>query len=296
MWRRLVPRRLRSLTAIACALGLFALGAVIAPGYALSAPAQHGVGAAPADIKADNIEFLSTSGSLLHGWIARGIPGQGVVILLHGVHADRRSQLKRMRLLLDASYTVLAFDFQAHGESPGRRITFGHLEALDAAAAVKYSQQTFPGERIGVIGESLGGAAALLAPQPLPVDAMVLESVYPDIDHALCDRFVAYLGRAGCLLTPIYTALMPAVIGVYASELRPIDHIASITAPVLVLAGSADHRTTIAEAEDLFAHAREPKAFWAVDGAGHVDLLNYNHDGCVLHVMPFLAKYLRGQR
>jgi alpha-beta hydrolase superfamily lysophospholipase len=268
---------------------------VIASGYALSAPVQHAVGAPPPDIKAQNVQFPSTSGSLLHGWIARGVPGQGVVILMHGVHADRRSQLNRMRLLLRAEYSVLAFDFQAHGESLGHRITFGHLEGLDAEAAVRFAKQQFPGERVGVIGQSLGGAAMLLAPRPLPVDAMILESVYPDIDHALCHRFEVYLGRAGCLLTPIYTALMPAVIGVRPSELRPIDRIGTVTAPVLVIAGAADNRTTLAESKDLFAHAKAPKEFWGVSGAGHVDILKYDAAAYARHVMPFLAKYLRGQ-
>lgn len=41
-----------------------------------------------------------------------------------------------------------------------------------------------PGEKIGAIGQSLGGAAALLCPRPLQVDALVIEAVYPDIDGA----------------------------------------------------------------------------------------------------------------
>jgi len=51
-------------------------------------------------------------------------------------------------------------------ESPGERITFGHLEALDAEAAVEFARQRAPSERLAVIGISLGGAAALLAPKP----------------------------------------------------------------------------------------------------------------------------------
>jgi fermentation-respiration switch protein FrsA (DUF1100 family) len=288
-------RRMRALAIAAITLGLSGLGLIIASVYVLSAPVQRVVGAPPADITAEEVEFPSLSGSILHGWVARGTPGQGVVILLHGVYADRRSQLNRVRLLQHTGYTVLSFDFQSHGESVGQRITFGRLESLDAMAAIDYAKRHFPGERVGAIGESLGGAALVLAPQPLPVDAMVLESVYPDIDHALCDRFTHYLGRAGCLLTPIYTALMPLVIGVHESELRPIDHIGSIASPLLILSGTADTRTTIAEAKDIYAHAPEPKEFWAVEGADHVDLMDYAPDDYERHVMPFLAKYLRGQ-
>jgi alpha-beta hydrolase superfamily lysophospholipase len=216
-----------------------------------------------------------------------------VVILLHGVRADRRSQVERLRLLKKSGYTVLAFDFQAHGESPGKHITFGRLEGMDARAAVDYVQQKFPGERIGMVGQSLGGAAVLLAPQPLPVDAIVVEAVFPDIDAALRNRLALFIGPLARLLTPFYTALMPWVIGVNASDLRPIDQIGKIKIPVLVLAGAADTRTTLEESKDLFAHAHRPKAFHAFSRAGHVDLLNYAPEEYAGQVLPFLARHLR---
>jgi alpha-beta hydrolase superfamily lysophospholipase len=59
--------------------------------------------------------------------------------MAHAVRADRRSMLGRAEFLHRAGYSVLLFDAQAHGESPGDRITFGYLEALDAAAAVSFA-------------------------------------------------------------------------------------------------------------------------------------------------------------
>ena len=41
-------------------------------------------------------------------------------------------------------FSVLLFDFQSHGESPGRGIMFGWLEALDAAAAVAFVRTRLP--------------------------------------------------------------------------------------------------------------------------------------------------------
>ena len=81
--------------------------------------------------------------------------------------------------------SVLLFDFRAHGESTGDRITFGALESVDARAALDFLRTELPAERIGAIGVSLGGAAALLGREPLPVDALVLEAVYPAIDVAI---------------------------------------------------------------------------------------------------------------
>jgi len=169
-------------------------------------------------------------------------------VLMHGVHGNRLSKVRRARLLSADGFSVLLFDFQAHGESTGSRITFGHLEGQDAAAAVAYVRQRLPAEKIGIIGTSLGGAAALLAPGGLHVDAMVLEGVYPDIGAATANRISAVLGmRLGALvskpLARLLELLMAPILGVAPADLRPIDRMAGIGAPVLVLGGMSDNRT-----------------------------------------------------
>ena len=75
--------------------------------------------------------------------------------------------LGRARMLNAQGFAVLLFDFQAHGESPGRYLTFGYLELRDARAAFDFMRQRLPGEHIGVVGMSLGGAAAILSEKPL---------------------------------------------------------------------------------------------------------------------------------
>jgi pimeloyl-ACP methyl ester carboxylesterase len=76
-------------------------------------------------------------------------------------------------------------DSRAHGESGGERITFGYLESLDARAILGFVRRQMPGERVGAIGVSLGGASLLLGPQPLSVGAVVLEAVYPTLAEAI---------------------------------------------------------------------------------------------------------------
>ena len=116
------------------------------------------------------------------------------MLLRHGIRENRLRMLPRASFLQEQGFSVLLFDLQAHGESPGRRITFGKLEALDAAAALRFVRGRVPGEQLGAIGVSLGAAAALLGPEPLGLDALVLEAVYPEIDSALANRLRARLG------------------------------------------------------------------------------------------------------
>lgn len=274
-------------------LSILVFAAVALSGHLLARPAIAVVGEAPADLRAENVIIPSSSGSDLRGWLTRGRPGAGAVVVMHGVRGNRAGLIERMRLLRDAGYGVLAFDFQAHGESPGRRITFGFLESHDARAAVTYLRERFPDERIGAIGPSLGGAAALLGDTPLRVDALVLEAVYPDIGSAIADRLEIRLGPPGRMIAPVYVLLMDAVIGVSPDRLRPIDRIGEVAAPVLVVSGTEDRHTTIAETRQMFARAPEPKILWEVEGAAHVDLLRYAPEDYAHRVLRFLDRHLR---
>ena len=103
----------------------------------------------------------------------------------------------RLRFLNAAGFAVLAIDFQPHGMSGGRAITLGALELFDAGASVGYPRARLPDEKVGAVAITLGGAAALVGDEPLNVDALALELVYPDIRRATVNRFAFFLGRFG---------------------------------------------------------------------------------------------------
>jgi uncharacterized protein len=212
----------RTVIASFCALALFPttlVGLVLA----LTAPA-HTIVPTPADLPVTPFTLDSASGATIQGWFARGAPDKGGgVLLLHGVRANRLAMIARIRFLVGAGYNVAAIDFQAHGESPGDKIAFGRLESADAHAALAWLRHALPKKKIRVIGQSLGGAAALLGEAPLDADALILESVYPDIDRAIDDRMTAALGPLGHLVTPALIAVGRAMTGLDTKELRPID-------------------------------------------------------------------------
>ena len=273
-------------------------GAALGLGLMLSRPVQASVGSQPPELGAETVQFASESGAMLHGWLVPGQAGAGAVILLHGVRANQLAMLQRALVLKRQGFGVLLFDFQAHGESLGRHITFGHLEGQDAASAVAFLRSRQPHERIGAIGVSLGGAACLLGPAPLDVDALVLESVFPDIGSALTDRLRARFGRivgsvAGFVLVPLFRVQMQAVLGVSFAELRPIDSIAHVRAPLLVGSGTSDAYTTIGETQALFERAPKPKTFWPVPGATHQDREQFDPPLYWQQIRPFLTKNLR---
>ena len=122
---RRILKRLIAFVLLATAM-LFAGAAGV--GLMLSAPAHSAIESPPAELSAEAIEFPSTSGATIRGWFVAGQPGRGVVVLMHGLRGNRVPMVRRALALKSDGYAVLLFDFQAHGESGGARITFGYRE------------------------------------------------------------------------------------------------------------------------------------------------------------------------
>ena len=261
-------------------------------GTFLTAPVQRAIGALPGDLVGQSIDFPSESGSQIHGWFVPGRAGRGVVIIMHGVRACRLDMLDRARLLSRAGYSVLLFDFQAHGESDGKQITFGYLESRDAKAAVAFAHSVAPQERIGVIGVSMGGASAMLAEPPLAVDALVLEQVYPVLHDAISDRISMRLGAWSRILTPLLSWQLKPRLGISDEELCPLDHAGKISAPKLFVGGGADQHTAPDELRKMFEAAAGSNELWIVPGAKHVDLCHFAPVAYEKRVIEFFERYL----
>lgn len=274
---------------------IFVIALAVAGSF-LTAPANQSIGELPSDLAGNSVEFASESGSTIHGWFIPGEKGGGAVALMHGVRANRLSMLERARLLSKAGYSVLLFDFQAHGESEGKRLTFGYLESKDARAAIDFLRTHAPGEKIGVIGVSMGGAASLLASPSLDVNAMVLEMVYPTIQQAITNRLTMRFGSWASVLTPLLSWQLKPRLGIDVDALRPIDTVGSVRAPKLFIVGEDDQHTTLEESRELFNAAAEPKELWVVNGAKHVDLYVVAKSEYERRVLDFFAKYLKSDK
>src|SRR5207245_7017049 len=136
---------------------------------------------------------------------------------------------------------------------PGEFISFGYLESRDAAAAVDFVHTRLPGERIAYLGVSQGGAAALLGRSPLPVQALILEAVYPTLRGAVVDRIAIRLGGPlARLLAPLLLLQVQPRLGVSPDAVAPIDGIRRVRAPLLLIAGEQDRHTPVEESRRMF--------------------------------------------
>lgn len=263
-------------------------------GSYLAMSVNHAVGPPPAWLKAETVRIARPSGAEIGGWFMPGQPHMGGVLLVHGIHGDRRFMVDRARVLQRAGYSALLIDLQAHGETRGDHVKFGHLESKDVEAASRVLRERLPDRPLAVVGVSLGGAAVLLAPGPLPFDAAVLEAVYPTIESAVKARLVERLGTPGGWLAPLLLGQLRPRLGIDAADLRPIDHVAAFNRPLLLLSGEHDPHPTAAEAREMLDQAAPPKSLHLFPAAAHDDLFDVDPDRWQRQVLPFLARHLPG--
>src|SRR4051812_2081814 len=121
---------------------------------------------------------------------------------------------------------------------------------------------------------------------------MVLESVYPTIDDAVRDRVAIRMGALSTLASPLLLWQIGPRLGISRSDLRPIDKVADVECPLLIMSGDQDQHTPLAETRRLFEVAAEPKSLQVFAGAAHVDLLSADPARYEAIVVDFLEQNL----
>jgi alpha-beta hydrolase superfamily lysophospholipase len=259
-----------------------------APGRPAEVPAARGLASEP-------LECRTEDGLRLAGWVVTPPRPRATVALFHGLRGNRGDTVGRTAFLAAAGYRCVAFDHRAHGESAGRRSSFGFHESRDVVAVLELIQRRWPLEPRAALGTSMGAAALCFAgPKARGFGAIILESLY----HDLASAFHTRIGNG---YPPWLRRFVPGVVwvterrlGVRLPRLVPADRIGGLApVPVLLVTGSEDPHAPPADAERLYARCRGERELYVVAGAGHRDVCesggaDYRHT-----VLTFLARHLR---
>ncbi|MCB1680929.1 MAG: alpha/beta hydrolase [Alphaproteobacteria bacterium] len=248
----------------------------------------------PPGLPVEVLSFRDEAGTFLKGWLIKGQPGKGVVVVLHGHGGNKSMSLGRVRFLHDAGYSVFVFDFQGHGESQLKSVTLGYEEARNVRAALALLKSRLPKEKIALIGPSLGGAALLVKGQVIPADAYIFEGVYYSLERTGEHRLAEITGQGiAHWLAPLLAAQVRLRLGFSADALEPIATVSELKAPVLIIGGTKDPYVTEEETKVLYEKAPEPKELWLVEGGGHLDFFLFGPSEYKRRVLAFLETHFK---
>jgi uncharacterized protein len=214
------------------------------------------------------ITFAAPGDPPVAAWYAPPTTTRSVIVLVHGVGAERSSLLFETQVLAEAGFGVLALDLPGQGASGGTT-TWGVPERRAISAAVDWLVQRgeIDPQRIGAFGMSMG---AYVLTQAAVLDKRLSAVTLAASPNDVVEFNWLASSRWGLLSQlPCYWALRA---GGTPLDMLPKDIIGHI-APrhLLILNGDEDDLVPEWMARQLFAAARDPKELYIVHGAHHAD-------------------------
>lgn len=218
-------------------------------------------------------------GIQISGWYFEADPAAPAVIVVHGLGACKYSveALMPASMLYRNGFNVLAIDLRDAGDSTYEdgRTAIGSEEYQDALGAFDWlvSEKGIPAEKIGMLGNSLGGATAMNAFAAEPgIAALFLNSPFANLPQVIRDE----LQRNGypALLAPAALIMARVVAGDNLTERSPLEGMdAHGGRPIFLVASMDDTRVSVSHTQQLEARAKELGAdvtVWYLPSAVHI--------------------------
>jgi pimeloyl-ACP methyl ester carboxylesterase len=246
-----------------------------------------------------DVSFPSSDDLQLSAWfipVEREEPSP-IIIFVHGLGSNREGLLDQAKLLYDHGYSALLLDLRNHGQSQGEVTTLGYQEVLDIEGAVEFlmEQPEVDSNRIGLVGQSLGGAVVIRAAARIPqVKATVAESAFSSLEDNVEQGVRELTGLPPFPFAPMVIWFGEREAGAKIQLVRPIDDLAQI-APraIMFIHGEKDTLVDVSNSHRLYEAALEPKALYLIPNAGHGGLLETDPEEFEGRIVTFLDLYLK---
>lgn len=219
------------------------------------------------------MQISTANGKQVYAWLipAAGPEAAPALVVLHGWGGNAETMLPLAPPLHHAGYTLLLVDARSHGRSDPD--TFSSMprfaEDIEHAVAWLKRQTGVDSRRVGVVGHSVGAAAALLAASRRnDLAAVVSIAAFAHPKTVMCRLLAAwhvpYIPFGWYVLRYVQH-----VIGYRFDDIAPLNTLARVRCPVLLVHGTEDAVVPVAEAQAL--HARSNRA-------GKLLLVKGSHD------------------
>lgn len=257
----------------------------------------------PQDNLSEEVSFLTRNGDYrVYASYFRGEPNMPALISVHGYNMSRHSEYHRARALglHQLGYTVLSIDLSDNGGDTvdDRHISMGYREQWEVLAAFDYlCAQGFVPESIGIVAESMGASAALMALANEPsIKALWADSPFSDISALIEER----LKRAGYPSILTYGTMLwgQIIAGDALWTVNPIDvgeKLADHHQAVYLIATREDEDVLFHHGADLYKayqQAGVDVSFWDVPNLDHVETITYHHDEYMRRLDRFFRAHL----
>jgi pimeloyl-ACP methyl ester carboxylesterase len=220
----------------------------------------------------DEVTARTADGLSLAGWFVA--PENGALVLLqHGYKSARGEMLNEAAMLHRHGYGVLIMSLRAHDLSDGEIITFGKHEMKDFEAwyALAQTLENVNPERMGIIGNSLGGTLAIEFAAGEPgIRAVAANSAFSSLADTVETSVRFFTGLPPFPFAPLITFWAEREGGFRRDDVDATKWIGRISPrPVLLMQGGRDVVISTTSGQRLYDAAGMPKELWFDPDVGH---------------------------
>jgi fermentation-respiration switch protein FrsA (DUF1100 family) len=246
----------------------------------------------------EDVQFTSSGDSvLLRGWFIH-TSGTRTILMLHGRNGRRDDPAIGMMDIAQAfvrhGYSVLLFDFRAHGTSGGDRYSLGDWERCDIAGTLRFLQSRGI-TAVGAIGFSMGGGTLLRATPDHPeLRAVVLDSPLADLTPLIEVQLTEVSGLPR-FFAPGIIGVAQVLFGMDLVDNRPEEEMARLgDRSVLLIHSTTDDYIPISQAYALQrAGATDPHLqVWFPVGPAHARAFKENPTEYLRRALGFFDRNL----
>ena len=241
------------------------------------------------------VQILSRIDHLkLFGWYLYNDEPDRAVLLVHGRNASKQNAIsgklpELAAKLTKEGYAVLMFDLRGHGESEGKRYTWGEYERRDVMGGVDFLiDKGFKRGKIAVLGISLGGAAAVGAAANEPaIGALILDSTFADLIELVEPNWVCESRLPMFFIWGAYI-MWKVFYGFDLKKVKPVEDIKRVPPrPILIMHSSDDEMIEVSHAHQM-ADAAPSSQLVIFKNCEHAELYRDAPEKYLNTLIPFL--------
>ena len=246
----------------------------------------------------DEVTAKTSDGLSLAGWFVP--PQNGALILLqHGYKSARGEMLNEAGMLHRHGYGVLITSLRTHDMSDGQIISFGTQEMKDLQAwyAFAQSQPAVNPDRIGIVGNSLGGTLAIeFAAMEPGIKAVVANSAFSSLSDTIETSVRFFTGLPPFPFAPLITFWAEREAGFRHEDVDATKWIGRISPrPVLLMQGGKDVVISVGSGQRLYDAAGAPRELWFEPDVTHARFDTERSNEYERRVVSVFDRYLLTQ-
>lgn len=234
------------------------------------------------------------SGTYIKNFVNTG----NTVIIVHGITGSRWESMKYADIYLKLGFNVLVYDSRYHGTSGGKNITLGYFEKYDLNNCVQWVKEQNPGGIIGIHGESMGAATALLHSnmniRTRDVSFYVVDCPFSDLPELFSEKLTYEMKNHGKIIANAIV-FYSSMVALYKSgfslySISPKKAIKDVETPIMFIHGANDDFIPPTMSLDLYLEKKGPKYLYIAPNAGHAQSYLKNKVEYTAKVKEFLME------